>query len=1097
MTAPSRPEPGQPAAEPARIELPTAPASEQARLERGGVACWQDEVPIATYEPAAPDRFPVFFDRRVYQGSDGRVYPLPFVDRIAAEPVVRPWTAIHLENRWVRLMLLPEIGGRIHIGYDKTRDYDFFYRNNVIKPALVGLGGPWISGGVEFNWPQHHRPATFLPVETSIERDTDGTVTVWHTDLDPLQRMRATHGVRLRPDSATVEVVARLVNRTEVAQTFLWWANVAAAVHEDYQSFFPTDVRFVADHARRAISAFPQADRPYYGVDYPALAEARPGADRLDRYTNIPVPTSYMITDTADSFFGGYDHRAGAGFVHWADRTIAPGKKQWTWGDGPIGRAWDRQLTDGDGPYVELMAGVFTDNQPDFSYLAPGETREFSQFWYPIQDVGVPHQASREAALAVEVVEGTVTVGVATPAAVSGELVIEHPVSGARIRRPVSASPGLPDVVELEVPGCADRDELRVRLVSGGRVLVEWAAHEPLDAEPWRATVPPDASEVPSVDEALLTAQHLRQYRHPTRAAAPYLQRVLELDPDDSRAQLALAELAHAAGEYVTALEHLDRAASRITRRNANPRTGELPYLRGLVLARLGRHRAAADAFAKSAWDGGFALAGHLGAARALLRLGAPEEAEAHAAQAVRADARSSAAHGIRVVALRRLGRETHAAEVLADARAVDPLDPLLAALDDALDVHDPRTPLAIAFELAGLGDDERAAALALQAAATGPTVFGNAGPVARYLRASVFDRAGRDAEADAERATARSVDRRYAFAAGLDELDLLRTASGAAEDRGTPDPVALGLWGGLLLGERRPAEARRVLEGALAAGSDDPVVWRSAAIATVNSGGDPDAADALLARAIELAGPLPRLVFERDQLARLRGIDSAERLRHLEASGADLFARDDLAIAVLGLQLDAGRADEALRVLTSRVFQPFEGGEGQAIAAFDRATLAVARALADSDPAAAAAMLDAAVIPPDTLGEGRHPADPLAELLVAAGDAWAAAGDPDAAAARWRAARDGAGPLDVTDRAAREDDFWVGVAHLRLREPADAVWAALDRAADGIEAAPASPDYFATSLPELLLFTVDDPSGRARRAATLRALAARGRPLG
>lgn len=1082
---------------PSRIELPAAPASEQQLLDDGGVACWQDRIEIASYEPAAPDEFPVFFDRRVYQGSDGRVYPLPFVDRIATEPVSRQWDAIHLENRWVRLMLLPEIGGRIHIGFDKTRDYDFFYRNNVIKPALVGLGGPWVSGGVEFNWPQHHRPATFLPVETRIERDPDGTVTVWHSDLDPLQRMRGTHGVRLRPDSATVEVVVRLVNRTEQAQTFLWWANVAAAVHDDYQSFFPTDVRFVADHARRAISAFPHADRPYYGVDYPALAAEHPGADRLDRSTNIPVPTSYMITDTADSFFGGYDHRAGAGFVHWADRTIAPGKKQWTWGDGPIGRAWDRQLTDADGPYIELMAGVFTDNQPDFSYLAPGETREFSQFWYPIQDVGVVHQATLDAALAVDVASGVVTIGVAVPAAVVGELVIEHPGSGARVRRPVAAAPGRPDVIEVTISGCEDRDELRVRLVQGGRVLVEWEAHPPADSEPWRAEVPPEPAEVVTVDEALLIAQHLRQYRHPTRPAAPYLERALELDPDDSRAHLALAELASAAGEYPDALEHLDRASARITRRNLNPRTGELPYLRGLVLGRLGRHREAADAFAKSTWDGGLALAGHLGAARSLLRLGALEEAERHAAQAERADRRSPAAHGIRVVALRRLGRDGDAALLLAEARTADPLDPLLAALDDDLSVRDPRTPLTIAFELAALGDDARAGALAAAAAAAGPTVFGNAGPLAHYLRAALADRAGRTDDAAAERSIARGIDRRYAFAAGLDELDLLRSAALAADELGEPDAVALGLWGGLLLGERRPADARRVLDEAIAAGSDDPVVWRSAAIATVNAGGDPDAADALLARAIELAGPVPRLVFERDQLSRLRGVDPGERLSELEASGADLFARDDLAIAVLGLLLDVGRADEAYRTLTTRVFQPFEGGEGQAIAAFDRATLAVARRTAEHDPSAAAAMLDAAVMPPDTLGEGRHPSAPLAELLVAAGDAHRDAGDPDAAAERWRAARDGGGVLDVAERLAREDDFWVGVALRRLGQNADAVWAALDRAADEVEAAPAQPDFFATSLPELLLFGVDDGAGRARRAEGLRALAAAGRELG
>ena len=48
-------------------------------------------------------------------------------------------------------------------------DTTFFYRQNVIKPALVGLLGPWISGGVEFNWPQHHRPSTYMPAHSAIE----------------------------------------------------------------------------------------------------------------------------------------------------------------------------------------------------------------------------------------------------------------------------------------------------------------------------------------------------------------------------------------------------------------------------------------------------------------------------------------------------------------------------------------------------------------------------------------------------------------------------------------------------------------------------------------------------------------------------------------------------------------------------------------------------------------------------------------------------------------------------------------------------------------------------------------------------------------
>jgi len=243
--------------------LPDAPAA-----QLGPVKAWEQDVEILTYAPGAPDRNPMFLERRVYQGSSGKVYPLPFIDRIAIEPSPRWWKAIHIENEYVRLMILPEIGGRIHVGYDKSTGYDFFYRQNVIKPALVGLAGPWISGGVEFNWPQHHRPATFMPITTEIEQAGYGSVTIWCSDHDPMQRMKGMHGVCLRPGRAVFELKVRLYNRTPLTQTFLWWANAATRVHEKYQSFFPTDVRFVADHAKRAITSFPLSHGIYYGVDY-------------------------------------------------------------------------------------------------------------------------------------------------------------------------------------------------------------------------------------------------------------------------------------------------------------------------------------------------------------------------------------------------------------------------------------------------------------------------------------------------------------------------------------------------------------------------------------------------------------------------------------------------------------------------------------------------------------------------------------------------------------------------------------------------------------------------------------------------------------
>ncbi|MET4591661.1 DUF5107 domain-containing protein [Arthrobacter sp. 754] len=1082
-----------------QIILPDAPPDQQAILAGGGVACWSEPVSIDTYAPGEPDRYPLFLDRRVYQGSSGKVYPMPFIDSIAAVKESRLWQAIHLENEFVRLMLLPEIGGRIHIGFDKTAGYDFFYRNNVIKPGLVGLAGPWISGGVEFNWPQHHRPGTFLPVETSVERGEDGQVTVWHSDLDPLQRMRGTHGVRLRPGSSLVEVEARLYNCTDVPQTFLWWANVAARAHEQYQSFFPTDVRYVADHARRAITAFPQADRPYYGVDYPALAaKGNPDADRIDFYANIPVPTSYMITGTKDSFFGGYDHEAKAGFVHWADRSISPGKKQWTWGNGPVGKAWDAHLTDDDGPYVELMSGVFTDNQPDFSYLAPGETRTFSEFWYPIREMGSAHQANLAAAVALQLDgEGrNAVVGVSTTAD-HEEATVLLKLKGTTIRSwTVRISTAHPFHGVVELGANADAPDLTLQVLHGTEELISWTPLKPAGSEeaeePWVATEPGLPAAIDSQDELYVTATHLAQNRHPTRSPLPYLEEMLRRDPLDSRGATALGSARYATGHYDQARELLEKALARLTRRNLNPPTGEASYRLGLVLERTGHREEAKAHFGKAAWDRAWAQPAHLALARLALRSRQPAEALRHAEAAAGLEAASPEAKHLLVLALRGLGRTDESRSLLQKILFTDPLDPVALALDGSLQASDPKTALAVACWLARAGQWQLALDLTEQPAPSGHRVFGNPEPLRRYLRASWLEELLEPEAASAERSAARRSDTTHAFPYGLDDYDALRRALEA--DPG--DKTAHGLLGCWLLDAGRTEDALKDLRAAMTHGSEDPVVWRNAAIATVNTGGDAALADSYFERALELSPDDARLVFERSVLAGVRGLPVQDRIAGIERHDRSVLKRDDLTLLYTNLLIDAGRAAEALGILSTRSFQPFEGGEGMALAAYDRAAVRCARTLMEQDPTAAITLLREGIDAPANLGEGRHPADRMAERLVAMGDALELAGDSLAATGAWGQACQEVNALAVHAAPAGPSDYWRGVAQVRLGRHAEAerVWRSLETRADELESAPAASDYFATSLPELLLFDTDTAAARSETAGSLRELAGRGR---
>ena len=219
---------------------------------------------IPTYIPKPPVALPMFFEKKPYQGATGRLYPLPYSDGITDEKKDVSYEVYTLENEYIQTKILPAIGGKILSGYDKVGSYDFIYHNHVIKPALVGLAGAWISGGIEFNWPQHHRPTTFMPVEASAEENADGSKTVWVGEVEPFNRQKGMVGITVEPGRSYIKAKVRVYNRTNQAQLFMWWANLAVSVNNDYRTIFPPDVEWANDHDRRAVISWPIAKGTYH-----------------------------------------------------------------------------------------------------------------------------------------------------------------------------------------------------------------------------------------------------------------------------------------------------------------------------------------------------------------------------------------------------------------------------------------------------------------------------------------------------------------------------------------------------------------------------------------------------------------------------------------------------------------------------------------------------------------------------------------------------------------------------------------------------------------------------------------------------------------
>lgn len=1049
------------------------------------VRAWEEPVHIPTYPALAPDKNPMFLDKRVYQGSSGKVYPNPFTDRISDEKIDHIYRGVFLENEYVRLMILPEIGGRIHIGQDRTTGYDFFYRQNVIKPALVGLLGPWISGGVEFNWPQHHRPTTFMPVDHCIEEHEDGSRTVWLSEHEPMNRMKGMVGICLHPGKSIVEAKVRLYNRTPFVQTFLWWANVAVRVHDRYQSFFPPDVTYVADHARRAVSSFPVARNFYYGVDY------RSGVD-LTWYKNIPVPTSYMVVDSACDFFGGYDHAANAGVMHVANRFIAPGKKQWTWGNAEFGYAWDRELTEADGPYIELMAGAYTDNQPDFSFLQPYETKTFSQFWYPIQKIGPAKSANRLFAINLEQGEEGWRVGVCATEPLEQLQILLTARDEVLLTRQVNISPGSP-FVELVAPRpeLAEAGLLLRVLDRHSTELIRYAAsHQSGNTQqpklPQPATEPPPPREIVTVEELYLTGLHLEQYRHATREPALYWREGVARDPQNARCNNVLGLLALRQGKFVDAENHFRTAVQRLTFRNPNPYDGEPFYNLGLALTYQNKSDEAYRAFYKAAWNYQWQTAAYYELGAIDCARGNFVDALAHLEGSLRTNTDHLKARNLKTAILRLHGKIDEAHVVAEGTIALDPLDLfsryeifLLTGKDLLLLFHgESQTFLDVAFDYAHAGLTKEAddlLGLCLQTAKTSQQmVWYTRGYLAAQRgdsnSAAGFYKNGREACPD------------YCFPSRLEEMIVLEGA--LRHDPG--DARAHYYLGNFLYDKRRREEAIYHWEEAAKAEPTFSIPWRNLGIAYYNVRGDLNRALESYERAFEVNPRDARLLYELDQLRKRTGGGPEQRLRDLEKHAPLVDQRDDLTVELVTLYNETGQHEKALSVLCNRRFHPWEGGEGLVSGQYVAAHLFLGRdALDRGEGEKALTHFRAAREYPHNLGEGKHLLTQETHLDYFTGVALAMLHRGEEAKASWEKAP--ATNDDLTIFA-----YYRALAFRSLREErvATSLLQRLRKAAERQETAEVKIDYFATSLPNFLIFEDDLQKRNKVDSLFLRAMA-------
>ena len=1043
------------------------------------VKAWKEKVIIPTYEVGEPEKYPVFLEKRVYQASSGAVYPHPVIEHISDTKVDKEWDVIFIENKYIKIMVLPALGGRIQMAYDKIRQRHFVYYNHVIKPALVGLTGPWISGGIEFNWPQHHRPSTYDPVDSTIEENDDGSITVWVSEVERMFRTKGMAGFTLHPDKAYLEIKAQLYNRTPHPQTFLWWANPAVAVNDHYQSVFPPDVHAVFDHGKRDVSEFPIAKGEYYKVDY------SPGTD-ISRYKNIPVPTSYMAITSEYDFVGGFENDSKGGLLHVADHHVSPGKKQWTWGNGDFGKAWDRNLTDEDGPYIELMCGVYTDNQPDFAWMQPYEEKSFKQYFMPYYNVGVVKNANKDVLLNLEEINGQANLKIHVTSPNNDCQVILKSEKEKFFEKSLNLDPETVFDEDISINQTNFQD-LIVEIYDGkGNLMISWSPkNDAQEGIPEPAKAAKQPKDIVTVEQLYLRGLHLEQYRHATYNPTDYYLEALSREPKDVRNNNAMGLWYLRRGKFKKALTYFDNAIETLTQHNPNPYDGEPLFNKGTTLKFMGKTKEAYDAFFKSCWNAAWQDAGYFNLAQIDCMNGNFSKALELVDKSLIKNWHNHKARHLKTIILRKTGKVKEALKLIDESLKIDQFN--FGILYENYLIRKEQNDLQN-FKNMLRGNVHNYIEFSLDYAQSGfygeamelLTVYTSGStsiyPMSAYFMGWYAEQKGDKIESEKWYHKAQQLNTDYCFPNRLEEVIALK----AALDFNPKDSVASYLLGNFWYAFRQYENAQECWENSIQNDGINPICHRNLSLLYYNKNDQKILAREHLENAFELDKNDARLLMELDQLYKKINVPITERLKLLEENKELTHSRDDLYLELIALLNHKGEFKRALELLEKRQFHPWEGGEGKVPFQHINLHVEIAKQLIDEEYyQSALEHLEAAQVYPDNLGEGKLFGAQENDIFYWLGCAFEGMNNEKLAKHNWEKASEGLSdpsPAFFYNDQQPDKIFYQGLALKKLgnHEEANKRFKNLIRYGKDHLNDEVKLDYFAISLPDLLIWEED-----------------------
>jgi tetratricopeptide (TPR) repeat protein len=512
------------------------------------VRAWEGSVTIPTYG-WAEDINPKFWALEgavkfstTVKGSI--VYPYTMQDHLGRIKADRTYKALFLENEYLKIICLPELGGRLHSVLDKTQGKEMFHLNSVIKPGMIAMRGAWISGGVEWNaGPQGHTVTILSPVDALIGRNKDGSAYIEISNLEKTQRTQWTVRVTLHPQKAYLDEQIRLFNPTDAVSPYYFWNCTAFPCRAGTRFIYPMTLG--TDHSGTTFFSWP--------IDK--------GRD-LSWLKNYEIYSSIFSVDCVFDFFGAYDVDSDRGIVQVADHHKLSGKKAWTWGTWDFGLVSQKNLADDDGQYIEVQSGPLP-TQSDYGMLLPRQQVSWREWWYPVHGLGEGFEyATNDIAVQTDRQDETLEIRVLATSELPKTICVLSQGNKELLRKRLDLSPVNPRVITIHPEPQSPVD---VTLsAESGEVLARFTTPLPIPM-----VSPPDPARfADKPDEGLSAEQkYLKGRKHDLatnrKRARQYYEKALSDDAQYAPALRALAILDFEAGLYKEAARRLRQAVDR------------------------------------------------------------------------------------------------------------------------------------------------------------------------------------------------------------------------------------------------------------------------------------------------------------------------------------------------------------------------------------------------------------------------------------------------------------------------------------------------------------------------------------------------------